>query len=87
MTGARSVGDRGLRTLLKKKLGKTYNIDETHVDWVIGNGSSKSAPTPITDHEAGIIARVLEVDNIPCRAIAVRGGKLVLVPKIIPARP
>lgn len=85
MSKARSTSEKGIRVLLKKKLGKTYNIDETYVDYVVGGGPRTSAPIALPDHEAGVVERVLLVDGLPARITSVRGGRLVLVPKIIPA--
>lgn len=87
MTGARSTTEKGLRSLLKKKLGKTFSFDESYVDYLIGNKGSKWAIAPLSDREIALVISVLEIAGYPARSVpGDKTGRVVAVPKIIPAR-
>ena len=91
--GARSITEKQSKAAIKKSLGaagRKYNLDETHVNYVIGTngpGGARAAGVPIADrHEAGVLERMLELENIPARMHAAsRGGYWVEVPKIVAA--
>ena len=57
--GARSITEKQIKAAIKKSLGaagRKYNLDETHVNYVIGTngpGGARAAGVPIADrHEA-----------------------------------
>lgn len=86
---ARSITEKQIRAAIKKALGgasKKYDIDETYVAWEVGAKGSRFGAVPIeSQHEAGVLERILQLADIPAERIkASSGGFWLRVQKIIP---
>jgi hypothetical protein len=89
---ARSITEKQIKAAIKKGLGaagKKYDLDETYTSYLVGvkSGRGSGAPAPIpTRHEAGVLERFLQLENIPAQMCsASRDGYWIEVPKIVAA--